>query len=246
MADFLIDEEDLEIVMHCLVHFGGRFSVMHDYYKKGGKGAFFELARIERLAQAPHAENLLTDGDREKVEEALTSYEQLRGIYEVEDEKNPHPRLIADLILSEEEEEEAAIKAIVEKGSAIIPELVELLKSERFADPLFPGYGEGPALAARCLGAIGDQEATIPLFEAVGREATDEEATAALVKLNARDFLLKIIQSVPATADTERAASILSSFERDEETARICREQLDRLDVRTNPVLVDYLRLCFD
>ncbi len=43
-------------------------------------------------------------------------YHNLRAIYEVEDEKNPIPRLISDLILSENEDEEEAVAALIKVG----------------------------------------------------------------------------------------------------------------------------------
>ena len=49
-----------------------------------------------------------------------------------------------------------------------MPALIDLLRNEDFYDPLFPGYGEAPVLAAKCLGLIGDKRAIISLFEAIG------------------------------------------------------------------------------
>ncbi len=171
----LADAEDVEILMHRDAHFGGSFPLMFDYYARDGKGVNqeFSLDRMERLHQAETASGqdlasmVLSGADAEKVAQVRRVYHGLRKIYELDDSENPHPKLLADLILSEEEQPNDEIEAIVEQGSAIVPTLIQLLQAREFYDPLFPGYGFAPALAAQCLGRIKDYRAVAPLFEAI-------------------------------------------------------------------------------
>ena len=231
----MINEEELEVVMHRDVHFGGSWAIMQEYYANEGKGALLDRRLVQRAVDHP-----LSDEDRAKVERSIEAYQQLRGIYEVEEETSPIPRLIADLILSEDEDEEKAIEAVVALGERIVPELIQLLRSDEAADPLFPGYGFATELAARSLGRIGSPDAIIPLFETDG-----EEAIMALVRIGepAKVFLLKILKSKPITEDTERAAAAIGAFPPDEEIRKTCAELL--LEVRQEP-LRSYLAIASD
>ena len=101
----LVEEEVKEILMHRDAHFGGQFSVMRDYYTTEGKGVHFsveEVERLENLVDEDLAPLLLSGSDMERVGKARATYRQLRELCEVENPKNPHPRLLADLILSED------------------------------------------------------------------------------------------------------------------------------------------------
>ena len=82
----------------------------------------------------------------------------------------PYARLIADLILSEEEEPTKEIEAVVAQGTSILPDLFIIIENEDFYDPLFPGYGYAPYLAIQCIGQIGDASGVIPLFQTLSRE----------------------------------------------------------------------------
>ncbi len=246
----LMDADDLTILMHRDAHFGGQFPIMIEYYTRGGKGALLDLDRIEQLAkvEAELGDNLasimLSDAELQMIGEAQGAYQQLRAIYELAEEANPRPRLIADLILAEDEEEEEAIKAVVEQGEAIVPELIQLLRSENFLDPLFPGYGTAHSAAAGALGQIGSKEAIIPLFEALGEE--DADIIEALVSLGepAKAFLLKVVQIKPLSLDTERAAAGLSAFPADEKIASVALSLLKEEEVRKALPLSAYLAIC--
>jgi HEAT repeat protein len=251
----LIDAIDHEILMHRDAHFGGLFSIMLDYYRTGGKGIQpeFDLSRIEQLAglEQQLSENLaaifLTGSEATKVAEAREAYKRLRAIYEIKQPKTLYPQLIADLILSEEENPQSEIEAIVAQKAAIVPFLIDLLKSEIFTDPLFPGYGQAPLLAAQCLAEIGDKRALFSLFEALGQGDffADEQIIRALKAIGepAREFLLRIINSHTITIDHEKAAMALVSFKDNAEVAEQCFSLLKRVDILADPCLPTYLAL---
>lgn len=251
----LIDSIDQEILMHRDVHFGGLFPLMLEYYKEEKKGVQpeFDIARIERLAalQDQMKQNLallfLSGSDAEKVGEALTAYKQLKAIYEVKNSRIKYPQLIADLILAEDEEAEAEIAAVVAEKDKIVQPLIDLLRKEELYDPLFPGYGQAPFLAVKCLERIGDKRAIISLFEALGKGDffADEQILNALkaIGLPARDFLLKVIAGRPLNEDNERAAIALVVFKDDEQVADFCFDLLQQPDVEKDMCLSTYLVL---
>ena len=201
----LVDAVDHDILMHRDAHFGGLFSIMLDYYKNGGKGVQpeFNLSRIEKLdaLEKQLKQNLaalfLSAQEVEKVADSRQLYQRLRAIYDVKNPKNLYPQLIADLILSEEEEPKKEMDAIVSEKDKIVPFLIELLRNEELYNPLFPGYGQAPFLAGQCLGKIGDKRAIISLFEMLGQGDffADDQIIQALKMIGppARDFLLQIL-----------------------------------------------------
>jgi len=251
----LADAIDHEILMHRDAHFGGQFSIMLEYYSQERKGVQpeFDLERIERLAtlEKQLKENLavifLAAHEAQKVADARSAYQKLRDIYEIKKPKTLHPQLIADLILSEEEEPKAEIEAIVAEQGSIVSALIDLLKTEELYDPLFPGYGEAPSLAVTCLGLIGDRRAIISLFEALGQGDffADDQIIKALhaIGLPARDFLLKVVVSRPINEDNEKAAIALVAFKDDEVVANACFDLLQQQDVQQDPCLPTYLVL---
>ena len=249
----LTDELDHEILMHRDAHFGGSFEVMLDYYnqERVGVNPDFDLDRIEYLDAVEKqtdqnlAPLLLDASEIERVAKARKAYREFKAIYEIENEKNIFPRLLADLLLSEEEEPEAEIEAIVKLGSKIVPELLSIIQSDDAYDPLFPGYGYAPYLAMICLGAIKDERAVIPLFESLRRESVfgNEPALETLAEIgeSAKRFLLKLVQSRPLTQDNYYAAYALSFFHPDEEIARVCLSQLQKPEVKAQAELAAYL-----
>jgi HEAT repeat protein len=251
----LVDAIDHEILMHRDAHFGGQFSIMLDYYRQEGKGVQpeFDIMRIERLAllEEQLKQNLavlfLAAHEIQKVADSHEAYQRLRAIYEVKQPKTPYPRLIADLILSEEEEPEAEIAAITAEKDKIVPALIDLLRSEELYDPLFPGYGQAPFLAVQCLGRIGDKRAIISLFEALGQGDffADDQIVKALKAIGkpAQDFLLHVLNGRPLNEDNEKAAIALIAFKDDEEVAEHCFDLLQKSDIQKDPCLPTYLVL---
>lgn len=251
----LTDAIDHEILMHRDAHFGGQFSIMLDYYTQEGKGIQpeFDLSRLERLKllEIQMKQNLavlfLAAHEAQKVADARASYQKLKDVYELKKPLSLHSQLIADLILSEEEEPLEEIKAVVAQKGAIVPLLIDLLKTEDFYDPLFPGYGQAPSLVVKCLGLIGDQRAVIALFEALGQDDffADDMVIKALkeIGLPARDFLLKVVAGRPLNEDNEKAAIALVAFKEDALVTDQCLELLKQKDVQQDLCLPTYLVL---
>lgn len=245
------DELDHEILMHRDAHFGGDFDVMLRYYEEEGMGADpdFDLERIDYLKGVEEAVGgnlaalVLTAAEAQRVADARASYKKLKEVYE--EEGNALSRLIADLILNEEEEPDELIRSVVEMGERIVPDLLFLIQSPTAYDPLFPGYGLAPALAIYCLGELKEEKAIIPIFERLGSEILfDEEVLLeALQKIGepAKQFLLKIVRSRPITSDNIHAAFALASFANDPEVTRVACEELQFEEVKEKPLLSTYL-----
>lgn len=251
--EFLTDELDHEILMHRDAHFGGSFDVMQDYYESGKVGTHpdFELDRIEYLAGIEKetrknlAPLLLSGAEAEEVGRSRRAYQDFKKLYESTAPATRHTRLIADLVLSEEEEPEAEIEAIVDEGESIVPDLIRIVRSEDAYNPLFPGYGLSPARAIDALGRIGDPQAIAPIFESMGRDSLfgDESALQALVEIgeSAKEFLLKRVTGRPLTKDHQIAAYALGAFPPSAEIAKVCFEQLKDPAVQRDPLLSSYL-----
>lgn len=243
------------ILMHRDAHFGGDFNVMLDYYKRNGRGVSieFDVERIQQLADIQSASGgdlspvMLSGAEAEKVADSRKLYKELRKLCESEDKKNVVPRLIAELILSEEEEIPAVVQAVVAERTAIVSALIDLLRSEEFYDPLVPGYGQAPVLAAECLGRIGDKRAIISLFEAIGSgDFFNEDIVLDALKAigePAKQFLLKVLQGKPLTGDNDQAAVALIAFKDDAEVSTVCLKMLQEIDIAKNIFLATYLVL---
>jgi hypothetical protein len=255
----LVDALDHDILMHREAHFGGQFSIMIDYYKQGGKGAQpdFDRDRIEYLANLEQqlkqnlAVLMLEGREIQKVADARQMYDQLRQIYTIQHPKTLYPRLIADLILTEEEKPESEILAIVSEQEHIVPALIQVLRCDELYDPLFPGYGHAPSLAVECLGRIGNHRAIPFLFAILGQGDffLDDQIISALKMIGspARAFLLPILKRRPLNEDNCRAAMALLAFKDDEEVAATCLDLLQHPDVQQDLCLATYLVLgCTD
>lgn len=241
------------ILMHRDAHFGGDFDVMLDYYKKNGRGISvdFDLERIQEIADTQHAEGkdlsplMLSGAEAERIAHSRQMYKDLRTI--CESNKNSIPKLIAEMILAENEEVQGAIEAVVAEKTAIVPALIDLLRSEDFYDPLAPGYGLAPTLAAECLGKIGDKRAIISLFEAIGSgDFFNEDIILDALKAMgepAKQFLLKVLHGKPITIDNDQAAIALIEFKEDPEVSAACLKMLQELDMKKHETFATYLVL---
>jgi len=250
----IADALDHEILMHRDTHFGGLFSVMLDYYAQEGKGIQpqITLDRIEKLdiMEKQVKQNLaamfLLAEEMQKVADSREAYRQLRSIYEINNPKNPHPKLIADLILCEDEDAEEEVAAIVKEKGSIVKLLMDLLRNEQFHDALYPGYGLAPSLVVKCLGRIGDKRAIISLFEAIGEGDffADDIILEALKEIGepAKEFLLRVVASQPINEDNEKAAIALIAF-KDEQVAEKAFELFKQSDFQADPCLSTYLIL---
>lgn len=243
------------VLMHRDAHFGGSFDIMLDYYRNQGKGICpdIEFAQIEEMAATEKntkenlAAILLSGSEAELVAQSRDIYKKLKKVCETANPKLPHPGLIAHLILSEDVHPDAEIAAIVKEKAAIVPALIEILKTEEYYNPLFPGYGHAPALAAECLGKIGDKRAIISLFEAIGEgDFFDEDVILhALTAIGspAKEFLLRVLHARPLNADNDRAAIALVTFKDDPEVAEQCFSMLQDPEVMKHIPMATYLVL---
>lgn len=221
-----------EILMHRDVHFAGDFASMVAYYQKEGRGAVLEVTLqqiqdlwdLEKKLSTNLAAQVLSGADAERVAHAKAAYVRLREVYERNLAEDDPAKLIADLILAEEDEEDC-LQAVIEKGSCMQKPLLDLLHSTEFADDLCPGYGLCPLLAAKALAKIGDQEAIEALFVLLDDEREDLvfELLDALKELGAPacQFAQRVLTSLPISQDNRRAAFLLSSvFSDNEESAK--------------------------
>jgi hypothetical protein len=251
----LTDELDREILMHRDSHFGGLFPVMMEYYEGEGKGVNpeFTMDRLQFLAdqEVSMGQNLaplvLSGPDAERIGRARQAYKALRDVYDEVDEEDNPAKLMADLLLSEEEVPEQEIERVVAVGAPIVPALLQVLSSHEYTDPLFPGYGKASHLAAICLGQIGDARAVSPLFELLGRGdfELDEEIIYAFQDIGepSKTFLIRQVKSRPLRPDNERAAMALTAFSTDAEVAVAALEQLKDQAVLKKTALATYLVL---
>lgn len=248
----LADVVDLEILMHRDVHFGSNFDIMLDYYNNKGVGAMpdFSIGRIKELKQIEEkmgknlSEVLLPSAARETIERAKKIYLDLREIYHQENPSAIHTSF-SNLILTEEELPQEEISSIVKLGVDAVPQLKELLASQNFYDPLYPGYGRAPMFAAKCLAEIGDESAIPVLFEAIGQDNffTDDEIIKALGSFGdkAKEFLLKIVKQEPLSKDNDHAAIAIAPFSEDADVATLFLDLLSKETVQKRVTLAPYL-----
>lgn len=253
-CDFPVaDTVDNEILMHRDVHFSGSFVHMLNYYEKGSKGidTAISTGRIKYLQQLEKEGNnnlsaqFLSAWEIEKVARGKELYKDLREVSESDTEEARIPKLIANLIFSEDEEPVAEIEAIVNEGELASSFLCDLLRSDIFSDALSPGYGLAPHHAAQCLGKIASPDAIRALFESIGRsdfhtESCVNDALAAIGE-EAEKFLQKILVSQPITNDNEKAATALSRFAPNEKTAQLALSQIQNPDLRKQNILASHL-----
>lgn len=251
--NYLTEEIDHEILKHRDAHFAGDFKVMHDYYQEERMQQHpeIELERIEYLAQveAELNQNLtelfLSQQEKEEIANALHAYGALKEIYLDEKKGDLFSRLLADLILAEDEEATEEIEQVVAQGSKIVPALISLLESKEAYNSLFPGYGYAPYFAILCLGKIKDPAAIRPLFEALSQEALFDEQVILEALKNigepAKKYLLRQIASHPITKENINAAYALTLFTNDSEVAKIAFEALQDPSVCASTLFSTYL-----
>ncbi|MEZ5315294.1 MAG: hypothetical protein R3E91_03670 [Chlamydiales bacterium] len=252
----LTDELDHQILMHRDAHFGGHFDIMISYYdQKDHIGIYPEfeskrilyLKEIERQLGKNLAPLMLTGAEAEQVARSRRAYEKLKAIYTIEKPKDliSSDYLIADLILSESKYPKQEITAIVSQGKRMLPELLQIIKSEYAYSPLFPGYGYAPYFTILCLSQIKDPSTIIPLFEILGREIVfDEEVILDALRAigePAKQFLLQLLKGRPFTQDTTHAAFALTVFSKELEVAIAALKELQDPRVWAMPLLRSYL-----
>lgn len=250
----LVDTIDLEILMHRDTHFSGNFGVMLEYYEKEGVGVMpdFSIKRIKKLLLEEQrlgqnlSELLLPSSAQEVVDDAKKMYLELRDVYETTP-PNPISIAISDLIFSEDDSPKAEIESLCKEGKAAVKSLISVLKSDKLYDPLYPGYGRAPVLAAECLAKIQDERAIPALFEMLGQENffTDDAIISALVSFgdHAIEFLLKRLVHKPFSKDNEHAAIVLGSFPEEERISLVCLQLLQDPTLKQHNTFANYLIL---
>jgi hypothetical protein len=252
----LTDEMDHLILMHRDAHFGADFQVMLDYYQNEnhiGIDPDVDPFRIQYLQQveqqmgADLAPLILSAAEAEMVGRCRAAYSSFKDIYDQPEETISSARLLADLILSEEEEPIQAIEAIVANSELMFPHLIELTRSDEAYSPFFPGYGYAPYLAALCLGKIKNPEALVPLFNIFHKECvfSDEVLLDAFAEIGvpAKIFLMNRLNGRPLTHDNMHAAFALSVFAQDSQVAQLALKNLQDVNVQRSSLLCSYL-LC--
>jgi len=250
----LLDNVDIEILMHKDVHFSSNFSIMLKYYMEDGVGSQseFSIKRIKKLMEHSDSlkedlsEILLPEEAKLKVEDAKKMYLDLREVYE-KGSSSKMSIAISDLILTEEEYPEKEIETIVSFGKQITALLIDLIKSDKLYDPIYPGYGRAPLFAATCLGKIEDEKAIAPLFQGIKGENffVDEAFILALTsfKEKAEEFLLKRVKHKPFSKENEHAAIALTSLKESEKISKECLNLLSDPEIKKHVTLANYLIL---
>lgn len=248
----MLDAVDMEILMHRDAHFSSSFPIMVEYYRKGGPGVMSDFSS-ERLLELQYMEEkygknfcdiALPEAAKKEVSGAKEMYSRFREVYQGDSEV---AKKLSDLILSEEDSPDDEIDAVMRMGPEMIPHLIDLIRSDHFYDPLYPGYGRSPALAARCLGKMPDERALAPLFEAVGRGDfwADECMMTALHGLgeSAKVFLIERLYTKPVTSATYSACACLGCFSSDPEIGKAAWTVLKDPEYQKNDTLNAYLIL---
>jgi hypothetical protein len=243
----LLNEIDLEILMHKDAHFGGSFETMLQYYEEDGVGVQeeFDIERIEDLYAIDKdghlSAEILPELAKNDVLFSKELYKKFKTCYEEEDEL---PKKLADLILSESFDPSLEIEALSSFHKRAIKPLVEILQTDYFYNPLNPGYGRAPINAALTLKKIGNEEAIPYLFNALGKSfTTDEILINTLISFGEKstNFLRDRLKGVPYTKDNYLAAMALSSFAPDDETAKLALYLLSLKNTYSQSSYVSYL-----
>lgn len=218
--------EDSAILLHRNCHFAGDFAKMISHYRAEGRGFQVEfsterlekLMRIENKLNIDLSELLLTDHQKKWQQQALNSYKIFRDKI-TRFSHNPVQGAIAELVLSETEEPTENLSKVQAFGIQAVEPLIEILRSSQLFDPLFPGFGLAPELAAKCLGLIADPRAIPHLFAKIGEVGffMEDVVIEALKKIGhfSRDFLLQKLQSQPFSEENQKAAFALVHFRGD-------------------------------
>jgi hypothetical protein len=77
---------------------------------------------------------------------------------------------------------DAEFREILAADADLIPDLIEMVRSEYLWDDAAPGNGWAPIQAARLLGTIGDERALEPLFETLARTPPDSLIDTAVTR----------------------------------------------------------------
>jgi hypothetical protein len=243
----LLNEIDLEILMHKDAHFGGSFQTMIEYYEEDGIGVQeeFEIERIKDLSLIDKdghlSEDILPEVAKNDVLFSKQLYKKFKNCYKEGDELS---KKLADLILCESFDPTEEIEALSSFHKQAIKPLVEILQTDYFYNPLNPGYGRAPINVALTLKKIGDQDVIPHLFSALGKSfIADEILINTLISFGEKsvEFLKNRLKASPYTKDNYLASLALSSFPLDDETAKIALYLLGLKSTYSHQSYVSYL-----
>jgi len=231
----VFDEIDRQILKHKQVHFSSSFPAMIEYYKEEKKGAIlpttverlYQLHQIEETTGHDLATLVLSDQDIAEIKEAMKAYHRLESL--AKQEKN-----LGDLIFTEEENPKKLIKNLSLEKKAF-PLLLEMIQSDDFFNPLFPGYGLAPVLAAKTLSLAKEKKAIPFLFERIGHLDFEVEShfLSALSEFgeDALQFLFQILKHKGSDVQVKHAILALSHFEPSPLIAKRALEKLQQLEL---------------
>lgn len=250
--NFLNDEIDCKILKIRDAHFASDLSIMHTFYKRDDFRLDPEitleriayLAEIEAKLALDLAPTLLSEIDFEEVASAKNAYQQLQEVYE-NGNSTPIEIALADLILSEDDQAHPEIERLLSFGKKATPGLLQILQSYQALDFMHPGYGFAPHFAAICLGKLQEEKAIVPLFTLLTKQTHIDELvlTQSLKEIGdeAKQFLLRLINSRPISKENATAAFALSIFCPDPQIAHHALNNLFTTDLQKDSLFATYL-----
>lgn len=248
----LFEEEDRDILLHREAHFASSFALMLAAYEDETHAAVLDVS-TDQIRRLHHLEEKLGKNLAPMVLHAQDAVmiAKIRKLYSIlretlSEPKSPEMALIADLILSEEDPEETATRIANTNRTSATSSLIALIEHDLFYDPLWPGYGHAPSIAALVLGKWRAHDAIRALFSMLQHDSFDVQS-AALTALRqigepAKKFCLKMLATRPICKDNEHAALALCSFAPDVEVFTAIQRELGDPTVQKHTSFVQYLQ----
>lgn len=254
----IFEEDDAAILLHREAHFASNFPLMLHAYEHEERAAVLDvtpeqikkLMYIEEKLGSNLAPLVLQADDAQKIARIRKLYILLQNA--LSDTTNPDLALLAELILSEEEESEVVAHRIASQVTpSTIPSLIALIEHDLFYDPLWPGYGFAPCIAALVLGSCAKntsktKEIVSSLFSMLQHDSFEVQ-NASLTALRqigpaAKDFCIKLLHARPICRNNELAALALCSFSEDPEVSKAIETELQDADAQKHASFSLYLQ----
>lgn len=246
----LLEEEDRDILLHREAHFASSFALMLEAYENETRAAVLDIdaASIRRLMHIEEklgknlAPIILQADDAKKIAQVRKMYKLLR------DASGAELGPISDMILSEDEDFEAIAKKTAEFGPFLIPALRTIIENDILYDPLWPGYGQAPCIAAITLGLLQAASSIPSLFSMLQNDSFDVQNASlralTMMQDESEKFCLAQLKSRPISRNNELAALALCSFTPDDEIINAVNSELQSIDVQKHKNLTAYLEAC--
>ena len=250
----LLEEDDRDILLHREAHFASSFPLMIEAYENEARSAVLDVnvASIRRLMRLEEqlgknlAPFILQADDAKKIAQVRKMYQLLADAFE--NGTNNELKAIADAILSEDEDIEEIAKRTALHGPQIVASLITIIENDLLYDPLWPGYGQAPCIAALTLGHLQIVSAIPALFSMLQDDSFDVQNASlrALCMLQepAKKFCIAQLHSRPISRNNELAALALCSFPCDEDIIQAVSKELASSDVKKHEMLMSYLEAC--